>query len=51
VQKEKIAAELLRLLHHPEERTAMASVQNPYGDGHSAGCIADILFRIGKSAD
>jgi UDP-N-acetylglucosamine 2-epimerase (non-hydrolysing) len=46
VRKQRIAEELLRLLNHPEERTAMATVRNPYGDGRAAKRIADILRRI-----
>jgi len=43
VTREGIAAELLHLLTHPAERTAMSSVRNPYGDGHAAERIIDVL--------
>jgi UDP-N-acetylglucosamine 2-epimerase (non-hydrolysing) len=44
VKRESIVKELLRLLLHPEERAAMATMRNPYGDGHAADRIADILL-------
>jgi UDP-N-acetylglucosamine 2-epimerase (non-hydrolysing) len=44
VSKEKIVEELSRLLGRPEERSAMTTVRNPYGDGQAAARIADILL-------
>jgi UDP-N-acetylglucosamine 2-epimerase len=38
-----IAAALLELLSDSEARLRMASVLNPYGDGHAAERIVDIL--------
>jgi len=38
--------ELSQLLLHPEERTAMARISNPYGDGRASERIADILAQI-----
>ena len=45
VSKDRIVAELTRLLNHPEERAAMAAVRNPYGDGHAAQRIVDVLVH------
>lgn len=43
IDQERIVAELLDLLDDPEQRKAMTSVRNPYGDGHAAERIVDIL--------
>jgi UDP-N-acetylglucosamine 2-epimerase (non-hydrolysing) len=43
VRQEKIVAELRRLLNHPSERASMTIQRNPYGDGHAAERIGDIL--------
>lgn len=42
-RQERIVSELERLLRDPRERATMASVSNPYGDGHAATRIADVL--------
>jgi len=42
----RIVDELSQLLLHPEERTAMARISNPYGDGRASERIADILAQI-----
>ncbi len=44
VRREKIAGELADLLHNPERRKSMASVNNPYGDGKASARIADIIL-------
>lgn len=41
--KEKIVAELTKLMNSEEARMAMANVENPYGEGDSCKKIADIL--------
>jgi UDP-N-acetylglucosamine 2-epimerase (non-hydrolysing) len=41
--RDRIVAEATRLLDDPAAYRAMASVQNPYGDGTSARAIAAIL--------
>lgn len=46
VKKERIVLELTRLLHNPEQCAKMAAVNNPYGDGHAAQRIVDILGKI-----
>jgi UDP-N-acetylglucosamine 2-epimerase (non-hydrolysing) len=46
VQRERIVSELARLLRHPEEREAMARVKNPYGDGHAAERIVEVLAQV-----
>ncbi|RJQ25930.1 UDP-N-acetylglucosamine 2-epimerase (non-hydrolyzing) [Candidatus Parcubacteria bacterium] len=45
VQKERIVDGLKQLLCNPEKRTAMAAVNNPYGDGLAAKRIVDILLQ------
>lgn len=45
VGKERIALELTRLLQNPEQCARMAAVNNPYGDGHAAQRIVEILTR------
>lgn len=42
---ERILAETQRLLDDPKAYQGMASPRNPYGDGHSAQRIAEILAR------
>ncbi|MGA2863103.1 MAG: UDP-N-acetylglucosamine 2-epimerase (non-hydrolyzing) [Verrucomicrobiota bacterium] len=42
--KDRIVEHLLNLLTKPKERAAMAAVPNPYGDGHAAERIVDILL-------
>ena len=49
VGRESIASELRRLLRSPAERAAMSSVRNPYGDGHAAKQIVDVLSSAGLS--
>ncbi len=41
--KQRIVAEAERLLGDPEAYAAMARAHNPYGDGHAAERIADVL--------
>ena len=43
VKQTRIASELITLLLHPEERAAMASINNPYGDGRAASRIIAAL--------
>lgn len=43
VRQKRIVNELTLLLNHPEEREKMMRMGNPYGDGHAAGRIVDIL--------
>ena len=45
VKKENIVNALTDLLKHPEKREAMAKVNNPYGDGHAAERIINILEK------
>jgi UDP-N-acetylglucosamine 2-epimerase (non-hydrolysing) len=40
---DRIVAETLRLLDDPAEHARMASVANPYGDGHAAERIVSAL--------
>ena len=42
---ERIVAETRRLIHDPAAYTAMASPALPYGDGHAADRIADIVVN------
>jgi UDP-N-acetylglucosamine 2-epimerase (non-hydrolysing) len=44
--RDRIVAEVLRLLDDPEARAAMAAAPNPYGDGRAARRIADALERF-----
>ncbi len=46
VRQEHIVSELTRLLHCPEEREAMTCVKNPYGDGHAAERIVQVLAQV-----
>ena len=46
VHCEHIVSELACLLRHPEEREAMACVKNPYGDGHAAKRIIEVLAQV-----
>ena len=41
---QKIYAETCRLLDHERDYQLMARAKNPYGDGHSAGRIVDLLL-------
>lgn len=43
--RDAIVAEVSRLLDDPEAHAGMAKGVSPYGDGHAAGRIADILGR------
>jgi UDP-N-acetylglucosamine 2-epimerase (non-hydrolysing) len=45
VQRERIVHELIQLLRDPEQRAAMAHVRNPYGDGHAAERIVQVLAQ------
>jgi UDP-N-acetylglucosamine 2-epimerase (non-hydrolysing) len=45
VGKERIVAELTKLLLNPQERASMTAVSNPYGDGLAARRIVDVLAR------
>jgi UDP-N-acetylglucosamine 2-epimerase (non-hydrolysing) len=44
-QKNKIFEGLATLLTHPEQRTRMAQIRNPYGDGMAARRIVDIISQ------
>lgn len=46
VQRERIVHELTQLLRDPEQRAAMAHVTNPYGDGHAAERIVQVLAQV-----
>ena len=46
VQRERIAGVVGDLLRDPSRRAAMGSVVNPYGDGHAAARIVDILEGV-----
>lgn len=41
--REKIVAEVVRLLDDPEAYRSMSTANNPYGDGKASGRIADFL--------
>lgn len=43
VRRESIVSELHRLLGDPDERAAMATIRNPYGDGLASKRIVDVL--------
>ena len=43
-KRERIVAEAERLLRNETEYRAMAQVGSPFGDGHAAGRIVDILL-------
>ena len=43
--RDAIVAEVSRLLDDPGAYAGMAKGVSPYGDGHAAGRIADILGR------
>lgn len=45
VKKDNIVNALVDLLKHPEKREAMAKLNNPYGDGHAAERIINILEK------
>lgn len=45
VKKERIVLELTRLLQNPKQCAKMAAVNNPYGDGHAALKIVNILAK------
>jgi UDP-N-acetylglucosamine 2-epimerase (non-hydrolysing) len=40
---DRIVAETLRLLDEPSEYAAMARAHNPFGDGHAAQRIVELL--------
>ena len=42
-KRERIKEELARLLQRPDQRSAMAKVKNPYGDGNASKKIVEIL--------
>ncbi|RSV37941.1 UDP-N-acetylglucosamine 2-epimerase (non-hydrolyzing) [Sphingomonas sp. ABOLE] len=47
---DRIVKEVCRLLDDPQAHAAMARAHNPFGDGHAAARIADIIragFRVG----
>ena len=46
VRRERIAGVIGDLLRDPSRRAAMGSVVNPYGDGHAAARIVDILQGV-----
>ncbi len=50
VQRERIASTVGDLLRDPSRRTAMGSVVNPYGDGHAATRIVDVLQDVTTGA-
>lgn len=50
VKKERITLELTRLLRSPKQYARMSSVNNPYGDGHAAQRIVDILGKMKSNA-
>lgn len=45
VKKENIVNALVDLLEHPNKRKAMAKANNPYGDGHAAEKIINIIEK------
>ena len=42
----RIVDEAERLLNDPAAYAAMSRAHNPYGDGHAAARIADVLARV-----
>jgi UDP-N-acetylglucosamine 2-epimerase (non-hydrolysing) len=46
VQRERIVRELVQLLRDPDQRTAMAAVRNPYGDGCASERIVAVLRSV-----
>ncbi|OQX04882.1 MAG: UDP-N-acetylglucosamine 2-epimerase (non-hydrolyzing) [Desulfobulbaceae bacterium A2] len=46
--RERIVAETVRLLDNPADYQAMAEAHNPYGDGHAAERIVQVLEREGR---
>jgi UDP-N-acetylglucosamine 2-epimerase (non-hydrolysing) len=46
VQEERIVGELTELLSNAKRCAEMAAVRNPYGDGHAAQRIVDILAHV-----
>jgi UDP-N-acetylglucosamine 2-epimerase (non-hydrolysing) len=44
-QRDTIIRELTKLIINPNNRIKMSKAQNPYGDGHAAQKIVDILAR------
>jgi UDP-N-acetylglucosamine 2-epimerase (non-hydrolysing) len=46
VRRDRIVEALTQLLGDTEKRIAMGTVNNPYGDGHAARKIVDILAEI-----
>lgn len=45
VRQDRIVEGLTQLLRDPKKRAAMGTVNNPYGDGHAAERIVDILAQ------
>ena len=43
--RDRIVGEAERLLHDPDAYAAMSRAHNPYGDGHAAERIADVLAQ------
>jgi UDP-N-acetylglucosamine 2-epimerase (non-hydrolysing) len=46
MDRDRIVATAERLLDDPAAYAAMAVVRSPYGDGHSARAIVDVLERL-----
>jgi UDP-N-acetylglucosamine 2-epimerase (non-hydrolysing) len=51
VQQERIVSELVELLHNPEQRSQMARVKNPYGDGQASTRIVNILVKVWQATE
>lgn len=45
VRQDRIVEELTQLLQDPKKRAAMGAVNNPYGDGHAARRVVEILAK------
>ncbi|RMF61154.1 MAG: UDP-N-acetylglucosamine 2-epimerase (non-hydrolyzing) [Calditrichaeota bacterium] len=50
VSRERIVEALSLLLRDPNARAEMASVNNPYGDGHAANRIVEILMHESRKS-
>jgi UDP-N-acetylglucosamine 2-epimerase (non-hydrolysing) len=46
VRKDGIVDALIQLIEDPQQRAAMGAISNPYGDGHAAKRIVDVLERV-----
>jgi UDP-N-acetylglucosamine 2-epimerase (non-hydrolysing) len=46
IEQKRIVAELMLLFLKPQERQKMTRASNPYGDGHAARRIVDILAQM-----